>query len=361
MSLYVYGGPTTPVPGGSSGDDLALGVVLPNAPARIQTPTHHAGVSFPTGAVNEPTIVVISQNPTHYQAECSGPLDTHLCQWPQFYTYNVFPDVRLNQSAMVAVCHVNSGSFRNPREGIHDRFRLAHDKPAEGSRVKGGTIVDNIEILPFVRDATLIDCTENDSYSTIQSDIGLLDRGLRQLDRFAARIGRLIAPKSAYAIDQGGGGLVDLFSNFNVVDPDGLPDLQVGAPPTVDGFEHRADGPVTISGWNIANFGDATAGGFTSSIVIAQDTGLTVNPTTLGALATTDSLIKGQSAYVAGQTVTIPSNMPAGVYYIGVRVDNGGTVTESNENNNTFSIQISVSNGEVILSKGVTAKPKIPR
>jgi hypothetical protein len=324
MSLYVYSGPTTTVPDLPAGSDVGVGIITPAAGGTVQTPTLHAGTKFPAGAVDEETIVVIAQNPTPYLTPWTGPLNTTLCQWPQFYKFNVFPDVRLNHSATAAVCHVNSGSFRNPREGIHDRFRLAHDAPPENARVQGGEIVDGIEILPLVFDLSLIDCTQNDTYSPSFSEIGstdMLHRGLRTLERVANAIGRVITPKSAYAIDQGGGGLVDEFSNFNVVDPDGVPDLRINATNfSVNNVQPVPGDTITLSPFSITNVGDANAGAFVQTFFIATDTTLTNLATPLGPSTNYAGIVVGGEFFVGNTQLMIPVNQAPGVYYVGVRV-----------------------------------------
>ncbi len=240
MSLYVYGGASTPEPNLTTTSDAVLGVVYPGSATTLQTPLQHAGVTFPAGAVTEPTIVVVTLETTYYPLDCSGPLDTHLCQYPQFYHFNVFPDVRLQVPATVAVCHVNVGN-RSPLEGTdHNLFRLAHDKPASpADYVTGGTIVEGIEILPLVWVPTLISCAEN-SYVNPNppTNTGLLNgrsgtgyfgslirRGGNALRTVASAFGRFISPRSLYAIDGGGGGEVMDFSNFAVVDPGSASEL----------------------------------------------------------------------------------------------------------------------------------------
>jgi hypothetical protein len=92
MSLYVYGGPNTAPPPYTPGADATTGIVTPTAPATIVTPTLRAGVQLEAGSVAENSIIVVTQNPTPYPKNCSGPLATRLCQYPQFYTFEIFPD-----------------------------------------------------------------------------------------------------------------------------------------------------------------------------------------------------------------------------------------------------------------------------
>ena len=54
------------------------------------------------------------------------------------------------------------------------------------------------------------------------------------------------------------------------------------------------------------------------------------------------SLAAGASFNWGGPTLTIPADVPPGNYYIGILVDTGGTIAESNETNNSASVPLSV-------------------
>ena len=104
---------------------------------------------------------------------------------------------------------------------IDDRLRLAHDAPASAPRAGYQYVpgrLRGIEILPYVQ-TKFLDC-----HRTIRSDVATL-------------LEDLLLPKKAWAIDMGGGGRSDEFSNFNVVDPgpprgtDSPPEVIVIAPP----------------------------------------------------------------------------------------------------------------------------------
>jgi alpha-tubulin suppressor-like RCC1 family protein len=348
MSLYVYTGPTTTPPPVAPASDIALAVVSPADTATVQTPTLHAGVAFPANSVGEPTVVVVTQPAATYPDNCSGPLDTHLCQYPQFYKFNVFPDVRLDKPATVAVCHVNSGTVRNPREGIHDRFRLAHTRPADPANYSdGSTIVDNIEILPLTFSPTLIDCANGDSYSRSPTGfikrLGLLQRGVGAIGHLASLVGKVIGPKSAYAIDQGGGGLVEFFSDFNVVDPNGLPDVTVAPGLTASQTEVLAGDTLSLLSVGVSNGGDASAGAFVTQLYLAADTALTNSAVQLnGPITSIAGVVMGTTSDLGTQHITIPPQLLPGTYFIGVRADDGGAVSEANESNNHESVRIIV-------------------
>lgn len=196
----------TPPPTNLAGDYVIA--VVDGSHQTVVTPSRYAGVEFPAGAAAEPFILVIKENPFQPDAECSGPLDTQLCQYPRFYTFDPFPHVRLTRQATFGVCILNP-----PSKDVDDRLRLAHDAPPDAPRdgyqyVPGRTI--GIEILPYVQ-TKFLHCEPKRG-----EVIGFLEN--------------LLLPKKAYAIDMGGGGQSDAFSNFNVVDP-GSPQYEL--PPEV--------------------------------------------------------------------------------------------------------------------------------
>jgi probable HAF family extracellular repeat protein len=356
MSLYVYGGPTTPPPAVTATTDAVLSVVSPTAPDTVQTPTQHAGVVFDAGAVTEPTIVVVALETAFYPQNCSGPLVTHLCQYPRFYRFNVFPDVRLQHPAHVAVCHVDAGTNRLPLAD-HNRFRLAHDKPASpADYVTGNTVVDSIEILPLVWLPTLINCTAGGgtdytntaSASPLNSRSGggffggLLQRGGHALRTVASAVGRFISPRSAYAIDGGGGGDVMDFSNFAVVDPLSAPDLAPGAGFSLSQTSGLPGAAITVNASSVLNSGTGTSPSFAASLVVATDSALTLGATTLRTDIDATALPPGSSFGMASQLTALPA-VP-GTYYIGVRVDPANAVAESDESNNFVSMKVTVLN-----------------
>lgn len=218
MGTYVYQGPSASVP--IVGPDAAFGVVLPSAGGEtvIVTPSEHAGVAFPAGAVSVPTVVLISQNVTPY-AQCAGPLVTTRCQYPLYYRFDALPHVKLNEPARFGVCHVN-----NPLPADHHRFRLAHDRPVSSANyTTGATQVDSIEILPVVTVSDFLHCEPGGVHAAVAPrPTTLAGRTLQRLGRVADLAVAAFAPRPLFAamrIDQGIGGKAEYFSNFNVVDP----------------------------------------------------------------------------------------------------------------------------------------------
>src|SRR6476469_7389715 len=214
MSLYIYNGPNTTPPDYSPSADNALGVLSPSTALTLVTPSQHAGAQFDAGSTAEDRIIVITQNPDPYPAECSGPLQTTLCQYPLFYYISSFPDTKLLKVAKASLCHINSGTSRLPLAD-HDRFRLAHTKPANASDyTPGSTIKDNIEILPLITQ-NFVFCDDTEEPPVIASSA--IGRGLQLASSLASKVMKKLAPTSAYAIDQGGGGGFELFSPFHDV------------------------------------------------------------------------------------------------------------------------------------------------
>ena len=187
--------PGQPAPPSDLTGDFVIAVV-DGSHQTVVTPSEFAGVEFPAGAAPEPFVLVIRENQFRSEVPCAGPLRTRLCQYPRFYAFDPFPHTVLNRVAKFGVCHVTEGPMA-PNKGIDGRLRLAHDAPPNAPR-KGYQTVDGAEILPFAQ-IDFLECHPH----------------LRIVDIAAA----IFLPRKAYAIDLGGGGDSDFFSNFNVVDP----------------------------------------------------------------------------------------------------------------------------------------------
>lgn len=234
MSLYVFGGPSTPLPV-LGGDDIAIGFITPDAGGTVITPSLRAAVAVPPGAVDQLTTVIVWQPapPPGGYGYCDGPLPTTLCQYPYFYRFEPFPYQILNQPARFGVCHVTQGEDA-PTPSIHDRFRLAHQYPSDPSYtpIAGSQHVDGIEILPLTSVSDLLDC--HPTQTGMLNGSPLLQRGWLALSGAARSVGNIFLPRVASAIDLGGGGSSEAFSDFNVVDP---------TPSTFIDFETYNGGP----------------------------------------------------------------------------------------------------------------------
>jgi hypothetical protein len=327
MSLYVFGGPETSPPAYFTGADAVVGFVTPGAPATVVTPTAHAGVAFEAGSVAENTIVLVSQNnSSDFGPNCTGPLNTLLCQYPQFYTFEQFPHVRLLKGAKFSVCHTTAGSAREPLGlpdlHIHDRFRLAHDKPANpADYTPGSTIRDqngeSIEILPLISQ-TFTHCDDTEYTPELPpEEIGLLGRMGRAL-------ASLLTPKKAYAIDQGGGGVSFFFSNFNDVDSVGRPDRAVQsftAVPACGDCSIQPGTHMTLN-YTIANIGFAATGDGVPGIIELVPVG-EGTPFLIGGFGVGQLYPGGPPFVMTNQDVVIPANAPSGNYNIKLTVGIG--------------------------------------
>jgi subtilase family serine protease len=83
----------------------------------------------------------------------------------------------------------------------------------------------------------------------------------------------------------------------------------------------------------IANQGGTDAGSLTVAFYLSQDTSVTSSDTLLGTKTVT-SLTAGSTSTVTA-SFTVPSGIATGKYYVGVIVDSGSAIVESNEGNNS--------------------------
>ena len=351
MSLYVYEGPSAQPPPLTPTSDIALTVVQPTVTDTVATPALQAAAIFPAGAVSEPTVVVVTPVATHYPANCSGPLVTHLCQYPLFYTFNVFPDVKLAVPASVQVCHVDAGVNRRPLAD-HDRFRISHDRPVNpADYTAGSTIVDSVEVLQL----TLMNVTNcpgdgGTTYSALPAPTHPLSP-LGRLTYLAASVAhraafearRLLTPREALAIDVGGGGFVQSFSTFGVVDPQSIADLsQSTAPGTQFSVGSTSAHPgdlLAIPTWSVANVGSGTSGAFTSSVVLASDSLLTepISTTNAGGGA---ALVPGASYAYPAMSLALPPSLAPGTYFVGTAITPAGA--DSSSDDDRVSVRLTV-------------------
>ena len=350
MSLYVHAGPSTPPPDVTPEAEATLAVVSPTEEETVQTPSEEAGVIFPAASVNTPTIVVITKtDESEFPQQCAGPLPTTRCQYPAFYKFDVFPDVKLNSPALVAICREEAATTKLPR-GDHDRFRLAHQKPTDPAAYHPeGVIEGDIEILPMQRAENLIECPHEDGGE--EPELGALPPGASFIERFAAKASRSVrrlafgarraaTPKLLYAIDRGGGGSVFMFSDFVMIDPQSQADLYVAGYFSATASTVARGGTVDVDINGKSNDGTGPAGPHTDRILLAQNAGLSEGVIELGEITSTGlnpDLPQGITA-----RVTIPESTPAGSYFIGVRLDANENVFELDETNNVASIPITV-------------------
>ncbi len=97
---------------------------------------------------------------------------------------------------------------------------------------------------------------------------------------------------------------------------------------------------VTLQTWT-DNLGTGVAGASTTAIYLS--TTPTINPgsdTLLGTVSVPALAAENNTGWYNAQnnTVTLPSNLAPGTYYIGAYADYNGTIAESNENNNNYNV-----------------------
>lgn len=283
MARWVYGGPTAP-PITATGPDVAVAVAPAGEEFFLQTPSEHAGVTWGAGSTNEDRIIVLAQDPNPYTGLCNGPLVTRRCQYPLFYILESYPKLKLNTPGRFAVCMVEDGD-RRPLEYLPDetgsrpidaRMRVAHDKPANASDyTPGSTVEDGIEILPLssTQSGELIECDEPNPLA-----MGPVKRTLYFASRF---VGRMIAPRNAWAWDAGPEHDFAFFSNFNGVDPQSEPDLEMSGLTVVPVPAAAAGSMVatfTVSNLSRRTTGDATASSPASTVTLYRSANTTIGP-----------------------------------------------------------------------------------
>jgi hypothetical protein len=342
MATYVYGGTVPEFPVGS---DVGFGVILPNSDSPpIVTALGLAGLDPAPNAVAEPMVVVVSGDPnpdlTNYVA-CSGPLQTTRCQFPRFYKFDAYPHVKLLSPAKFAVCQLRVPGFPWPDHGFHDRLRLAHTRPANSSDYSpGAEQVEGIEILPYT-DANFVACAPGYVPPTGAAR-PLLDRARTLL----ADAWSFVGPKTAWAFDLGGGGQGFAFSDFNAVDP--LPRGSLSTAPDLT-VASLAVNPTTVTAgtsvslqFRIRNAGGYPNGRYATAVLLSSDEVLTPGADRELTRATGNNGLGSGSTADGGQGVTIPADLPAGFYWLGVFVDPDNAVAEAVETNNFRAIRIRV-------------------
>ncbi|HJQ53486.1 MAG TPA: hypothetical protein VJ825_06555 [Gemmatimonadaceae bacterium] len=351
MSMYVFNGPAAAPPAYSPTADAVTGLVTPGAPATIVTPTKHAGVQFEAGSVDETTIIVITQNLTPYPDNCSGPLQTKLCQYPQFYTFEQFPHKTLLKPAKFNACHINAGPSRRPLAD-HDRFRLAHSKPVDPADYTPGSVIrdqngESIEILPLVPQ-TFSTCDDNEYTAEI---IGSTSTSL--VSRLARAVKKIVTPRTAYAIDLGLGGLSRSFSQFNDVDPLGQPDLSIDSMAVGQTVNHPGD--QMSLGVVVSNLGTATKSAGQGIIYLTPPAPVVIEgppqqPVDVQvATIAFPAIAPGTADTVNNVQVALPSNIASGTYQVKIVVGNDPVLGDMNAANNTAMRSINVDGGIINL------------
>ncbi len=111
--------------------------------------------------------------------------------------------------------------------------------------------------------------------------------------------------------------------------------------PTVTPSTVAAGGTITLSPWTVKNEGIAETGPFANGFYLSTDSVIWTTDTYLDGNSNTN-LAPGAQFTWGGPSLTIPPGTPPGNYYIGILVDRGNNVPESNENNNYVATMITV-------------------
>jgi hypothetical protein len=345
MATWLYEGPAASPPA-PVGADVAIAIAPAGQPFLLQTPSEHAGLSWPAGSTNEDRLIVLAQDPTPYPEVCSGPLVTRRCQYPLFYTAHSYPDLRLNQKGRFAVCMVETGD-RRPLEypddetgarPIDGRLRLAHDLPENpADYTEGATQEDGIEILPKAEQQTgeLVDCDEPDKQA-----MGRLERTLYAASKF---VGKIISPKNAWAWDSGPEHEFEAFSHFNGVDPQSEPDLALSNV-TITPIPAATDLGMTLA-YTVTNESRREGGDATASSPAATMTAYQSNDAELDAgdpvivSAPVPALAPDAAPHTASHTF-----IPGDYSYVIVRVS--GAASEISMSNNVVALPLYASEPE---------------
>lgn len=109
---------------------------------------------------------------------------------------------------------------------------------------------------------------------------------------------------------------------------------------TVNPSSVAPGGTVSVS-FTVTNQGGGPAGSATHEIRLSTDNIIDASDTLLATVGT-PNLPAGAAQTFSNVSVTIPSSASPGAQFIGIRVDAGGTVTESDESNNTAAVSLTI-------------------
>ncbi len=93
--------------------------------------------------------------------------------------------------------------------------------------------------------------------------------------------------------------------------------------------------------YDLTNSGQLASGTFTSTVYLSTDSTITTSDYALNTLSGLTLDINGNYDDLLA-SLTLPTSLPAGTYYLGVMADSGAAVAESNEANNISTIAITI-------------------
>jgi hypothetical protein len=213
MNAYFFGGPDAIGALPEATSDFAVQVVLQGQAALVQAPSLNAGVRLDAGSTNEDRVISVFGGNHTQAARCEGPLQTDRCQYPLFYRFESFPHLKLAKSARFAVCTVFDEN--GPTHTEHDYIQLAHELPEDPANytthTPGAVQEAHIELLPRATTSTDVVSCDEPPHEDLAGVVGAVKRFLYAAAKLAETA---IAPKAAYAYDQGPEHLGDFFSYF---------------------------------------------------------------------------------------------------------------------------------------------------
>jgi subtilase family serine protease len=142
-------------------------------------------------------------------------------------------------------------------------------------------------------------------------------------------IGVIVDPTNSVAEISESNNILGESTSIRVTQPSQI-DL---TPTSVDGPTAAQRGNSVAVVTNISNAGSAASGSFNVNYYISTDAAISTGDTLLKSV--NRAAIVGAGNVQWTETVTIPSTLAAGTYYIGVVVDPGNAIRERNEANNT--------------------------
>ena len=369
MARWVYDGAEADPEAVPTGD-VAIEVVPAGQPLALVVPSLHASVQWAAGSTAEDRLVVVIEDPGSYPDLCSGPLPTNRCQYPLFYQVESYPKLRLLTPGKIGVCLVTTGDRRPieyPNEEtdgpVHERVRLAHNKPANAADYTPGSVIDgDIEILPLVGSGEQTSLTQCDE----PSQVGLrgIEKALHSVMQLASRF---LSPKDAYAYDLGPEHGFSFFSNFNAVDPASGPDVAVsnasfnpgtlGAVPTPRSLSYQI---TNASRRSPGGSGTATARDVIARAYISSDAALDANDVLLGQANLGLMLPDGTPQPVTHSDFSLPFEGPV---YLIVQAEESSGLTDPTPGNNLVVLDLNanqVGDGLVGVWNGTLAAPGAP-
>jgi subtilase family serine protease len=150
-------------------------------------------------------------------------------------------------------------------------------------------------------------------------------------------VGILVDPSNAVTESDESNNYVSTAITVNPPRPDLL--VQTGSP-TATPSTVLPGGTVTLSSWNVENQGPVASGLFSNGFYLSTDAVITSTDTYLD--GNSNSLNPGDIYIWGAPTLTIPLGTAPGTYYVGILVDSGDAVVESDESNNYASTAITV-------------------